>query len=82
MPPDLNDSNYRHWDQDELSEALAACADRWVPELFPAGKINHTTHELRVADISGRPPRNKGCSSRVTTPVHIMISVSARAAVR
>jgi Family of unknown function (DUF5906)/Toprim domain len=60
MPPDLNDSNYRHWDQDELSEALAACADRWVPELFPAGKINHTTHELRVADISGRPPRNKG----------------------
>jgi hypothetical protein len=44
----------------ELNDALAATADRWVPELFRQGRINRATGALHVADISGRPPRKTG----------------------
>jgi putative DNA primase/helicase len=50
-------SNY---DRDAILATLQTTAYRWVPELFPQGKIDHVKNQLRVADISGRPPRNKG----------------------
>jgi len=41
-----------------LSDALAAIADRWVPELFPHGRI--VDGVMRCADISGAAPRKEG----------------------
>jgi len=50
-------SNY---DRDAILATLQATAYLWVPEIFPQGKIDHAKKELRVADISGRPPRKQG----------------------
>jgi putative DNA primase/helicase len=62
--PSFNDGPPQReaWNADVLSEALKRCAWRWVPELFPQGKIvnEKSGKAIRCADISGRPPRNKG----------------------
>jgi hypothetical protein len=50
-------SNY---DRDAILATLQTTAYLWVPEVFPQGKIDHVKKELRVADISGRPPRKQG----------------------
>lgn len=48
-------------DLDELSEALAATAERWAPELFPRGRIERG--ELRLANIRGDASRKTGSLS-------------------
>src|SRR5437870_1154703 len=61
-----------HWpryDEDAIARDLAATANRWVPELFPRGKISADRTELRCADITGRAPRNRGsCRIWLTGP--------------
>ncbi len=46
--------------QEEASSWLRDHAEQWVPELFAQGRIDHAEGVLRVADISGRPPRKQG----------------------
>ena len=48
------------YDLDQLSDALAATAERWAPALFPRGRISDDKTELRLANIKGQPPRNTG----------------------
>jgi hypothetical protein len=72
MPLDLNDApeqrpegdvpTQHDWKREtaELIASLRLTARQWVPALFHQGKIDHVKKELRVADITGRPPRNKG----------------------
>ncbi len=43
---------------DAIGDALAGLAERWVPELFPAGRI--ADGKLRLGDITGRAPRKSG----------------------
>lgn len=45
---------------DELSARLAACALSWVPQYFTQGRISDDRTELRLANISGAPPRKTG----------------------
>lgn len=47
-----------HHDVDAISSALAACADKWVPEIFPKGRLVEGV--WRVANIRGAPPRRQG----------------------
>jgi hypothetical protein len=60
MTIDLNDrpSKKVDYDLDVLSSGLADCAEFWIPELFPKGKIDGDV--LRLANISGTPPRKNG----------------------
>lgn len=62
--PDFNNGPLQReaWNADVLSEALKRCAWKWVPELFPQGKLvtENRRKAIRCADISGRPPRNQG----------------------
>jgi hypothetical protein len=48
--------------RNELLAALQLSAHRWVPEIFRHGKLeaNGRGRLWRVADISGRAPRNQG----------------------
>jgi hypothetical protein len=60
---DLNDAALPSsplYDMDELSLRLAASASSWVPQYFPQGRINDDRSELRLANISGAPPRKTG----------------------
>jgi hypothetical protein len=41
-----------------MSAALADCADRWVPEIFPRGVI--ADGKMRLANIAGAPPHGDG----------------------
>ena len=45
---------------DDLSARLAASAALWVPQYFAQGRINDDRTELRLANISGAPPRKQG----------------------
>src|SRR5215204_5218545 len=49
-----------NYDQDAIARDLVASAYRWVPEIFPHGRISADRSELRVADITGRAPRKDG----------------------
>lgn len=49
-----------HYDLDKLSNDLRSHAPAWVPELFPAGRISARGDELRLANITGVPPRKEG----------------------
>lgn len=57
---DLNETSLLPppYDVEQLSRALAACANRWVREFFPRGRIDGDV--WRLADITGRAPRNTG----------------------
>ncbi|HJU18593.1 MAG TPA: phage/plasmid primase, P4 family [Stellaceae bacterium] len=46
------------YDPDALARGLAACAEHWVPDLFPAGKRDGP--DLRLANIQGDAPRKNG----------------------
>jgi len=48
------------YDMDDLSQRLAATAASWVPQFFPQGRISDDRSELRLANISGSPPRKTG----------------------
>jgi Protein of unknown function (DUF3987) len=50
------------YDRGKILASLQASATQWVPEIFPAGKVerNGQGSVWRVADIAGRAPRNKG----------------------
>jgi len=52
----------RRYDKDAIARALRATAHKWVIDLFPQGKRGREKGKAiwRVADISGRAPRNKG----------------------
>ena len=60
---DLNDapppSSPLH-DMDDLSARLAAAAAAWIPQYFPQGRISDDRTELRLANISGAPPKKQG----------------------
>jgi putative DNA primase/helicase len=65
MSLDFNDSPAQpepqpkiQYDVKALSHALADCAELWIPEIFPLGKIDGD--DLRLANISGAPPRKNG----------------------
>lgn len=45
-------------DWDTISDSLRDLAHRWVPDLFPNGR--NVDSKWRLADITGRPPRNHG----------------------
>jgi putative DNA primase/helicase len=48
--------------RDEILASLRLSADQWVPALFPNGKLEANGHGRlwRVADITGRAPKEKG----------------------
>lgn len=48
------------YDMDDLSTRLAAAAASWVPQYFSQGRISDDRSELRLANISGSPPRKTG----------------------
>lgn len=55
------DDKIRHgsrYDLDELAGRLAACAESWVPRLFPQGRREGDT--WRLSDISGGAPNKHG----------------------
>lgn len=65
MALDLNDAaSYGRDDysNDVVSAALRLIAYKWVPEMFPNGIIGEEggCRSLRVADIKGRRPRDRG----------------------
>jgi putative DNA primase/helicase len=62
MVLDLNDAGpqFTGYDLVDLNERLAERAYEWVPVLFPRGIISKNRRELRLANISGDPPREKG----------------------
>lgn len=63
MPIDLNDTQpYGGYDKEAISKALRPIAYKWVPALFPMGRTTSESgsRALRVADIKGRAPRNRG----------------------
>ncbi len=60
---DLNDAGVPDripYDLDQLSDRLAASASTWIPQYFPQGRISDDRSELRLANISGAPPRKQG----------------------
>jgi len=68
MPFDLNQAGPQQaepekktpqYDADALNRALKACADRWVPEIFPRGREDEKGH-WRLANIRGEPPKKSG----------------------
>lgn len=60
--PDFRGKGGKIFDRDAIIAALRLSAYRWVPEIFPQGKITteHGNRVVRCADISGRPPRKQG----------------------
>src|SRR4051812_27548955 len=62
--PDFNDYPQHEpgllYDVDAITRDLKSTADTWVRKLFPRGRVGDKPSEWRVADISGRAPRNKG----------------------
>ena len=48
------------YDEDAIARDLAATANRWALEIFVHGRISADRTEIRCADITGRPPRNRG----------------------
>jgi len=62
---DLNDGGpqFTGYDIHDLNERLAERANEWVPIYFPRGFVSKNRRELRLANISGDPPRNLGSCS-------------------
>lgn len=67
MSIDLNQYEYKPdqnitYDRKAIDYALRMLAPRWVPELFPNGKIEreYGKRGMRVGDISGRRASNRG----------------------
>lgn len=63
MPINLNDARrYGEFDRDVIEEALRRHASKWVPLVFANGKRVPESGGIgwRVADISGRAPREQG----------------------
>ena len=62
MSLDLNDTGPQsvQYDLHDLNQRLAERAYEWVPAYFPRGIITANRRELRLANISGDPPREKG----------------------
>ena len=60
MPIDLNDTEpqFVPYDIEDLNARLADRAADWIPQSFPRGRITNGT--LRLANISGDPPRKEG----------------------
>src|SRR6266567_9456063 len=60
----LNLNNYGgpRYDLVAIDRALRALAFKWVPAMFPMGRITSEQgcRALRVANIKGRAPRNRG----------------------
>jgi hypothetical protein len=55
------------YDEAAIARDLAATANRWAPEIFAHGRISADRTEIRCADITGRPPRNRGsCVIKLT----------------
>lgn len=44
----------------QVRERLAATAAGWLPVLYPAARLAADRSHLRLADLSGRPPRREG----------------------
>lgn len=59
---DLNNYGGPGYDKEAISRALRPIAYKWVPALFPMGKISSEqgNRALRVGNIKGRAPRNRG----------------------
>jgi putative DNA primase/helicase len=66
MAIDLNDSAPYEgdikYDENAISAALRPIAYKWVPALFPMGRITEEQgcRAIRCSNIKGRPPRNRG----------------------
>jgi hypothetical protein len=64
--PDFNDAGAQsqRYDVEDLALRLADRADEWVPAPFPS----IVGDELRLANISGDPPRNNGSCAPAAAP--------------
>src|SRR6266851_2616708 len=67
MALNLNEHEYdpdigEEYDKDAIAYALRQLAPRWVPEVFTSGRIGTEggNRAIRVADITGRKPKDKG----------------------